>query len=221
MALLGCGYWSLVGSALSIEAAGLVLTWSISRWRPQLPARRSETRSLLNFGASIAASSFIGYLSGSVDSLLIGWRYGADSVGLYSRAVALLSRPIEQITYPISSVFVPTLARLQGEPVRYRRAFLQGYESIAMIAFLCTGIIFALARPVTLVLLGQKWEKAAGIFACFAIVAMIRPLSMAAFWLFTSQGRGRNMLVANSILSAISIKRSHLINSTCTQNIEV
>jgi PST family polysaccharide transporter len=205
MALLGCGYWSLVGSALSIEAAGLVLTWSISRWRPQLPARRSETRSLLNFGASVAASSFIGYLSISVDSLLIGWRYGADSVGLYSRATALLSRPIEQIIYPISSVFVPTLARLQGEAARYRRAFLQGYEAIAMIAFLCTGVIFALARPLTIVLLGHKWERAADIFACFTIVAIIRPLAMAAFWLLTSQGRGRNLLVANSILSAISI----------------
>jgi O-antigen/teichoic acid export membrane protein len=205
MALLGCRYWSLVGASLAIEATSLALTWSISRWRPHLPARGSGVRPLLNFGASIAASSFIAYLSTSVDSVLIGWRYGANSVGLYSRAVALLARPIQQLMSPISSVFVPTLARLQGDPARYRRAFLLAYETIAVVSFCCTGIIFALARPLTLVLLGHKWEKAADIFACFTIVALIRPLVNAAYWLLTTQGRGRSMMIASSILSISSI----------------
>src|SRR5439155_24018020 len=40
MALLGFRYWSLVASSLSIELAGVLLTWSISPWRPQFPNRR-------------------------------------------------------------------------------------------------------------------------------------------------------------------------------------
>src|SRR5262249_49629138 len=41
MAAMGFGYWSLVASSLSLETAGLILTWSVSRWRPQLPSRNS------------------------------------------------------------------------------------------------------------------------------------------------------------------------------------
>ena len=34
MALLRYGYWSLVGSSLSAEIAGFLLTGLVSRWRP-------------------------------------------------------------------------------------------------------------------------------------------------------------------------------------------
>ena len=51
MALLGYRYWSLVGSSLSTETTGLLLTWSISRWRPRLPGRRSGVGPLVSFGA--------------------------------------------------------------------------------------------------------------------------------------------------------------------------
>src|SRR5438477_2435341 len=38
MAFLGYRYWSLVGSSLAMEITALLLTWSASRWRPQLPS---------------------------------------------------------------------------------------------------------------------------------------------------------------------------------------
>src|SRR5205823_7810105 len=50
MAALGYGYWSLLGSSLSIQTAGLILTWSVSRWRPQLPTRHSGIGPLVSFG---------------------------------------------------------------------------------------------------------------------------------------------------------------------------
>jgi len=205
MALLGFGYWSLVGATFANEGVNFILTWTISRWRPQLPRRGSDTGPLLHFGALSAASNVILSFALSADNLLIGWRYGANAVGLYSRALSLLNRPIEQITFPITRVFIPALARLQDDPARYRRAFLQGYEAIALGTFLMTSIILALAHPITLVLLGHKWEAAAGIFACFTLVAVTRPLIMCAHWLFISQGRGRDILVTTSILSVSSL----------------
>src|SRR3984893_3071591 len=59
MAVLGYGYWALVRSSLSMETAGLVLTWSVSRWRPQLPARRSGIGPLVSFGVHRTAGDFI------------------------------------------------------------------------------------------------------------------------------------------------------------------
>ncbi len=201
MALLGYRYWSLVGSSLSTEITGLLLTWSISRWRPQLPSRRSGIGPLLTFGLHRTAGDFITSVARGSDNLLIGRVYGSGAVGLYSRASDLLIRPLEQFLSPINAVFVPALSRLQSQPQRYRSTFLRLYEAIALTGFFFTGLFLALARPLTLVLLGPKWEQAAVIFGGFTIAAFCAPLATASAWLFTSQGRGRDMLVAQSFNS--------------------
>jgi O-antigen/teichoic acid export membrane protein len=205
MALLGYSYWSLVGSVLSVETVGLLLTWSVSRWRPQLPVRRSGIGPLLSFGAHRTAGDFILSLARGSDNLLIGRFYGAAAVGLYSRASILLMRPLEQFLGPINAVFMPALCRLQSQPARYRSTFLRLYEAIALIAFFFTGLFLALARPLTLVLLGPKWEQAAVIFGGFTIAALCVPLANASAWLFTSQGRGRDMFVAQSIYACAMV----------------
>jgi PST family polysaccharide transporter len=193
MAWLNYNYWALVFSNLITVAAAVPLTWFAIPWRPQAPSRHSGIRSLLSFGANMATGGFIYSLARGADGLLIGRFYGANSIGLYSRASALLNRPMDQFLATISSVFVPTLSRVQTQPERYRRVFLQTYETIA------------LARPLTLVVLGPKWEQAAVIFAGFTIAALYVPLADASTWLFASQGRGKDWLFASSLVSLITV----------------
>jgi O-antigen/teichoic acid export membrane protein len=204
MAWLNYNYWALVFSNLITVAAAVPLTWFAIPWRPQAPSRHSGIRSLLSFGANMATGGFIYSLARGADGMLIGRFYGPDSVGLYTRAAALLNRPMEQFLGPISLVFVPVLSRVQTQPERYRRTFLQVYESMALISFLGTGLLLALARPLTLVVLGPKWEQAALIFAGFTIAALCIPLTTASTWLFASQGRGKDWLFASSLVSLIT-----------------
>jgi PST family polysaccharide transporter len=201
MAVLGCSYWSLVGSSLSTVIAGSLLTWSISRWRPTLPTRRSGIGPLLSFGAHRTAGDLLAAFAGGTDILLIGRFYGASSVGLYSRASVLLTRPLQQFLGPINAVFIPALSRLQSQPKRYRSTFLHLYEGIALTAFFFTGVFLAVAHPLTLVLLGPKWGQAAVILGGFTVAALSIPLTNATTWLLTSQGRGRDILIAQSINS--------------------
>ena len=78
-------------------------------------------------------------------------------------------RPLEQFLLPINSVFLPTFSRLQSQPARYRSTFMRVYEAVALVSFFFTSMLLALSHPVTLVLLGQKWERASAIFAGFAV----------------------------------------------------
>jgi O-antigen/teichoic acid export membrane protein len=205
MAELNYSYWALVVSNLVTVAATVPLTWFAIPWRPRAPSRLSGTGPLLSFGANLATGGFIYSLARGADGLLIGRLYGADSIGLYSRASALLNRPMDQFLAPISSVFVPTLSRVQTQPERYRRTFLRAYEAMALVSSLGTGLLLALARPLTLVVLGPKWEQAAAIFAGFTIAALYAPLASASTWLFASQGRGKDWLFASSLVSLITV----------------
>src|SRR6266498_2178029 len=137
--------------------------------------------------------------------LLLGRYYGANSVGIYSRASVLLMRPLEQLLGPINAVFVPTLSRLQAQPERYRRAFLQVFEAIALISFPLTGLFLPLAHPLILVVLGPGWEKAAVIFGGFTMVALYFPLANVSTWLFASQGRGKHWVIALSMVSCVTV----------------
>jgi PST family polysaccharide transporter len=190
---------------LTTPIVTLMLTWWVSDWRPQRPRRSSGTRPLLSFGANLTASSFLWSLARGADGLLIGRFYGAEPLGLYSRAGALLTRPIEQLVGPVATVLLPTLSRLQPEPERYRRVVLQVYEGIAVSSFLFSGLLLALARPLTLVVLGAKWEQAAPIFAGFTLVALYTPVASVASWLLMSQGRGRDFLVQSLIGSSMTV----------------
>jgi PST family polysaccharide transporter len=112
---------------------------------------------------------------------------------------------MDQFLNPIGSVFLPVLSRVQTQPERYRRTFLQVYEALVLASFLSTGLLFALARPLTLVVLGPKWEQAALIFAGFTMAALWMPPGTASTWLFASQGRGKDWLFASSLVSAIAL----------------
>jgi PST family polysaccharide transporter len=76
---------------------------------------------------------------------------------------------------------------------------------MALVSFLSTGFLLALARPLTLVVLGAKWEQAVPIFAGFAIAALWLPLTGASNWLFQTQGRGKDWLFASMLCSCITI----------------
>lgn len=205
MAWKACGYWSLVGLQLTTPAVAFILTWIGSSWHPQFPTKDTETRSLVTFGANLAVSNLIWTLARNADGVLIGSFFGSNALGLYSRASLLLYRPIEQLLIPIQSVFLPMVCRIQSEPERYRRVALQVFEAVALMSFIVAGLLLALARPLTLVLLGPKWEEAVPIFSGFAIGSVFIPLSCASSWLFVSQGRSKDSLITYSTLSILAI----------------
>ena len=205
MALWKYGYWALVGANVTQGTIRLVLTWSISRWRPQLPSRNAQTWHLVSFGADITAGSLMQSLARGADSLLIGRFFGAAAVGLYSRASILLMRPLQQFVIPINAVLVPALSRVHDQNERYRRTFLQVFEVIALMSFLFTGLLLALSYPLTLIVLGPKWEAAAVIFAGFTLAALAYPLTTASTWLFVSQARGKDWVLASSIISSVTV----------------
>lgn len=205
MALTGWGYWALVGTTLSTAAFRVTAIWTVSQWRPQAPVRRSGTRPLVRFGADLTLVGVVYAFARGSDNLLIGRFLGSEAVGLYSRATALLNRPIDRLTSPIYAVIVPVLSRLQTEPDRYRLAFLQVFEGLAIGGFIFAGLFLPLAHPTVSVVLGHRWEGAAPVFAALTVAAIYLPLSNSTSWLYTSQGRGRDLLITSVIAACVMI----------------
>lgn len=204
-AWVGFGYWALVAQQLSYAASSLVLTWCTSGWRPKTPERNSGVRSMLSFGAHLTLADFVGQFSANCDSILLGRFFGAEPLGLYTRANVLLARPLQQVFTPIGSVLIPVLSRLQSDPERYRRTYMRAYDTLALIVFSFAALCLALARPLVLVILGPKWTGVIPLFSAFSLVAVSGPLSTVCSWIYESQGRGRDQLRNHTAAGAVTV----------------
>ena len=205
MALKGCRYWSLVGAQWATALTELVLAWTISRWRPQLPRRDGGTRSMVNFGASLTFATVFRRVANSSDMVLIGRFIGTEAAGVYSWGMALLMRPLDQFLFPMDTVFVPVLSRLQDQPERYRKTFLRVYHAIALVSFPIAGLFFGLSKPLVLMVLGRKWAEVVPVFAALSIAALYYPVAGASMWLLTTQRRNQDIVVLGMIISLVSI----------------
>ena len=204
LAIAGAGYWSLVAALLSTSAIRVAAAWTLSPWRPSLPTTRTGTRPLVHFGVDLTLSGVLFSIARGTDLVLIGRSLGTEAVGLYSRASALLERPMERLLAPIYQVIVPALSRLQDAPDRYRKTYLQIFGAVAIAGFFLAGVSVPLARPLVTVVLGRRWEAAAPIFAAMGLAALFVPLSAATSWLYLSQGRGRALL-RTSVITALTM----------------
>ncbi|MDW6025921.1 lipopolysaccharide biosynthesis protein [Mesorhizobium sp. BAC0120] len=187
-------YWALYAGALTGAVLTTSCAWASSLWRPGPPRRVAGGSGLVRFGAGVTGFNFANFFSRNLDNVLIGKFWGGAQLGLYDRAYKLLIFPLNQTANPLAKVMIPALARLQHEPDRYRRAYLQVIQ-LLLLAVL-PGVAFATAMADVLVpfVLGPKWQGSSEIFAALGFAGLLQPLNNPGGWLFISQGRSGDFM---------------------------
>jgi PST family polysaccharide transporter len=205
LAWYGAGYWSLVFSQLTLLGTSAISVVTLCGWRPGLPRWNSGARSMLTFGGQVTGYSIINYISKNLDNLLIGKFWGAQNLGLFSKAGQLVSLPSEQIDEPLATVAVPVLSRLEDEPERYRRVYLRMLEKVMLLTMPAVTLVIVSSDSVVQLVLGSQWTAASRIVFFLGIAALFQPILNTMGWLFLSQGRSREMLQWSMINAPISI----------------
>ena len=208
MAWRGAGYWSLVFAQLTLlgtSAAGMLI---VCGWRPGLPRWNSGAKSMLTFGGHVTGYSVINYISKNLDNLLIGKFWGAQNLGLFSKAGQLVMLPSEQIDEPLASVAIPVLSRLEDSPERYQRVYLRMLEKVMLLTMPAITLLIVSADWVVQLVLGSQWSGATWIVFFLGIAGLFQPVLNTMGWLLLSQGRSRELLqwsMMNAPISIVSI----------------
>lgn len=160
---------------------------------------------MLSYGGNFTGTNLMNYFSRNLDNTLIGKFWGAQQLGLYAKAYQILLLPIQQIAGPVANVAMPALSRLADSPERFRKAYLNIIEKLAMITM--PGVVFMIVTSdwLVLFLLGPQWTETGRIFMLLGIAAVIQPVSRTCWWLFATQGRARDMFHWSLIGGAIAI----------------
>lgn len=212
MASMGYGYWALVGMAVAEAATNCLLVWLVSPWRPGKFEHGCGIRPMVSFGGFLTLSALFNYICENLPLVLIGRMLGPvagpPSVGLFDRAYRLTLMPTAHMSSPLSSVALPAMCRVQDELVRYRNICRQ------MIVFACcltvpVAVAGVLTAPELInIYLGEKWSRAAVLFACLSPLAATESTSVMSMWILTTTGHSKSCFqysVCNAVLSGISI----------------
>jgi PST family polysaccharide transporter len=203
LAVAGAGYWALVAMALSQPVIGAVGAWIMARWNPGWPRRRAGIRSMLWYGGRVTVNNVICYVAYNADKVLLGRFWGAEALGFYGRAYQLINIPTDNLNFTVSQVAFPALSRLQNDPDRLRRYFLEGWHLFLAVVAPVTVACGMFADDIVLVFLGAKWRDAALIFKLLTPTVLAFGLVNPFGWLLMATGH-----------SARSLKISMMIGPT-------
>jgi O-antigen/teichoic acid export membrane protein len=168
LSLLGWGVWSLVAQSM-VMAVGrtAVLIWTVP-WRPGAYNADTKVASFLHFGAGSGIALVVHMVASQAQTLLLGAFASATQIGYYSRGLALLQRPLDQIMGPLRDLLLPALSAKQHDHDLLGRA-LSRANSIVHVMLLPPVIwMFVCGREIALCVLGDEWGPAGYTLQWFA-----------------------------------------------------
>ncbi|MEO6944855.1 MAG: lipopolysaccharide biosynthesis protein [Lacisediminihabitans sp.] len=203
--LLGWGYWALVVQQLTQASVLLIVVAVSAGWLPRLPRRHTNLGPLLRFGSNLMATQLVGYISNNVDSVVIGVRFGAVSLGFYSRAFQLLMTPLNQVRIPLTTVALPVLSRIGGDIRRFGGYIVQGQLVLGYTLVAGLALAVGAAEPITEIFLGHRWVSVAPLLALLAAAGIFQTLAFVGYWVYVSRALTSQLLRYTLLSSAIKV----------------
>ncbi|AYA36874.1 lipopolysaccharide biosynthesis protein [Hymenobacter oligotrophus] len=178
MAWAGFGVWALVGAQVGQLLLLTVMAYAAARHSLLPIFQWAVYRPLVAYGSRMSAISFLEFLTGSLDTLLIGRLLNAAALGLYNRAWMLIGLPIYLLTSSIAKVIFPSFSQLQHDRPKLREVYLSSIMLIgAVVMPTCAGAAMA-APEIVLVMLGPKWLEAAPILQMVCVAFSMSMVTM-------------------------------------------
>jgi PST family polysaccharide transporter len=199
LAMLGFGFWALIGGNIARAAVSLV-GYSYPGWRLHRPAFSfASVRRLFAFTAFTGIYNVFSQVFQSVDKLVLAKVLGAQEVGYYSRAGNFIAMFVEFYALPVNQVLFPVMAKLQHERDRMLAAYRPATAFSSLLGLSGAVAVIVMAKPLVAVLLGAQWAPT---------VPLIRILGANIFFVIVAQPyivilRGLGELVELTILTVV------------------
>jgi len=204
-ALFGMGVWSLVANVLISRLFGVLFLWKASDWRPTFEFSFSSVKELFGFGGFMMLSSIISSIYANLQSLLIGKFYSPSDLGYVNQAKKLESIPSGTLSSIVGQVSFPVFSQLQDETITLKNAIRKNIKSIQYINLPMMLLLVIIAKPLILLLYGERWIESIPYFQILSfsrLIAAIVPLNMS---IISAKGKGKLYLVTQLIICSAAI----------------
>ena len=205
MAYTNFGVWSLVGQQISKQTFNTIFLWLYNRWIPSLCCSMKSLKELWGFGWKLLASTLLNSVWNEIYQVVIGKCYTPYTLGQYTRAkeyANLFSNNLQEV---IQKVSYPVLSKIQDNKVELKMAYKKIIKvSMFLTCILLSGLI-GIAKPLIIVLIGEKWLPCVIFLQLICINRMLYPLHSLNLNMLKVQGRSDLFLKLEIYKKIISI----------------
>lgn len=205
LAYNGFGVWSLAVQIILNQLFIATLLWIFNRWLPTLEFSKQSFKEMFSFGSKLLASGLIDTTYRNIYYLIIGKFFSATDLGYYTRADHFSRIPSRNINASVSRVTYPVLSQLQHEPSKLKAGYKKIIKSIMLINFSVMLGMAAVARPMVLTLIGEKWLSSVPFLQLLCIVSMMYPLHALNLNILKVKGRSDLFLRLEIIKKGLAI----------------
>ncbi len=172
LAWLGYGVWALVWQSIIANIVRTVSMFAIVKWWPRYFFSKASFRELFGYGSKLMASGLLHTLYSELTTIFIGKFYTPQALGNYSRGTALASMPAGIFGGIVQRVTFPIFSRIQNDDDKLIAVYRKYVVLTSMFIFFATILLASFARPIIMILLGEKWSGAIVFLQiyCFAII---------------------------------------------------
>lgn len=205
MAYSGFGVWAIVGQFLVNKVVSTFLIWFVSSWRPLRVFSKDSFRYLWNFGYKMTLSALLDVAYSNIYQIIIGKIFSPKDLGDYARARQFANLPSVTITGILGGITFPALSSIQNDDARLEHVYRKFLRLAAFIVFPLMVGLAALAEPVILFLLTDKWSAAIVLLQIICFNLMWYPIHAINLHLLQVKGRSDLFLRLEIIKKIIGV----------------
>lgn len=205
LAYWGYGIWALVFQQIIAAFVNLVFICVVCKWYPKAKFSQKSFKELGTFGSRLLVSGLLHTLYANMTTFVIGKFYTPKELGFYTRGVQFAQIPNFAINGVLNTVTYPILAKIQDDEERLIYVYRKYIRMTSLCMFIFAGLLCALAKPVILFTLTEKWEESIIFLHAFAFTCAFDHLSTINLNLLKIKGRSDLYLKLEIIKKSIAV----------------
>ena len=179
--------------------------WIFDNWKPLFKFDLKAFKELFSYSSKLLASGLLNRVFDNIYNVVIGKFYNATTLGFYDRAKKLQTLSARSLNATIQIVTFPVLSEIQDQQQRLEKNYKKILEMIAFLIFPLMIMLAVIAKPLILVLLGEKWSQVILYFQLLALVGIGYPIASINLNILKVMGRSDLFLKLEVIKQVIRI----------------
>lgn len=185
----GYGVWALAIQSVLASVIRTVLLWVLAKWRPKAKFSKQSFSQLFSYGSKLLMSGLLDTIYNNLYTIVIGKRFAASSLGVYSRADSWANFLAVNITGILQRVTFPVLSTIQNEDERLKVNYRKFLRISGFVVFPLMIGLAAVADPLTRFILTDKWADSIPLLRILCFALMLYPIHAINLNLLQVKGR--------------------------------
>lgn len=189
LAYRGLGVWALVWQQIAYYFFYMLILFMSISWKPRLMFSVLRIKTMFAFGWKLLCASLLDTVYNNIYGLVIGRIYNESMLGNYNRGEQFPKLIVSNLGAAIQSVMLPVLSASQDEPERVKSMLRKAITVSSYLVLPMMAGLIAVARPMVLLLLGEKWLPCVPFLQIMCVAYSFWPIHIANLQALNAMGR--------------------------------